>query len=77
MIRIRASRRNLFALAFATALALASSAPVEAARRLEPRRNPTVEPRQAEPAQQGLWNVLWSFFTAVWGRDGSHLDPNG
>jgi hypothetical protein len=76
MLCTRASRRNLLALALAAGLALAPLAPVEA-RRLEPRQNPTVEPRQPERARHDLWNALWSFLVAAWGKDGSHADPYG
>lgn len=76
MFSIRASRRNLLALALAAGLALASVAPV-AARRLEPRRNPTVETRQPARAPHRLWEALWGFLVAVWGKDGSHVDPYG
>ena len=79
MVHTRASRRNLLALALAASLALAPLAPV-AARGLAPQRHATVEPRQPDRAQHGLWSALWNLLAAVWGKegdDGAHADPFG
>ena len=74
MVRTPASRRSLLVLILAAGLAVAPLAPVEA-RPLAPRRQSVQETRQQEP--RTLLQAFWSFLVAVWGKDGSHIDPFG
>jgi hypothetical protein len=73
MVRTRASRRNLLALALAAGLTAAPFVRLEA-RPLEPRRQATVEPRLEETSPLV---AFWNFLVSLWGKDGSHIDPYG
>lgn len=74
MVRIHASRRNLLVLILAAGFTVAALAPL-AARPLAPRRHSVETARQQEPPT--LLRVFWSFLVAIWGKDGSHIDPFG
>ena len=69
--------RTLSVLVLAAVLALAPLAGAEAARRPRPHRQATVQPRQPASEPQGLLGLFRGLLTALWGEDGSHVDPYG
>ena len=75
MFHPRATRPTLLALLLAVGMTLAPLPRLEA-RQLAPRRGTTVQPRQEEEPRS-LLGVLWSWLSAVWGKDGAHIDPLG